>query len=91
MDEALLEIYRTRPCEICGKRFPIEAAHITNDGLSRKLHSPLNLLSLCGGPDGCHARHHSGKILPRVLIAVVAAREGMKFDEVQEELWRLKR
>ena len=51
---------RTFACCKCGETAGIEVAHvrIAGDGGMGKKPSDYFCVSLCGGPDGCHAKQH---------------------------------
>ncbi len=98
LDEPLLKTFRGPGCcEYCGRYVGRrEAAHVMGKGMgrSRRLDHRLNLVALCGAFEGdnCHYKHHWGaKPTTSDLLAVIAKREKMSVDDVECELYRLRR
>lgn len=48
-------------CRICGRRTKVEKHHVLARSLGGK-DEPSNLIVICGGPTGCHAKRHAGLI-----------------------------
>jgi len=51
---------RSFACSVCGATAPIEFAHVrigSGAGMGQRP-DDWSAVSLCGGPDGCHARQH---------------------------------
>lgn len=46
-------------CRICGKKGQLEKHHVLPRSLGGK-DEPSNLILICGGPEGCHAKRHAG-------------------------------
>lgn len=82
----LLEYFRCRPCESCGRSAPSEPHHIKpkGHGGGSRLDVALNLVSLCGGPYGCHAKLQEGRKNQVKCWALVARREGLSGWRVAE-------
>lgn len=58
--QAHLSFVRKHACAMCGSMVNIEAAHVrmgSNAGIGFKP-DDFRVVSLCGGPEGCHARQH---------------------------------
>lgn len=91
-DEKLLATYRGPGfCEHCRRMTPRRQPHhifCRGMGGAHRLDVAINLIALC--PD-CHARFHNGRILRATFLAIVAQREGRLQDEMEAELWRLRR
>lgn len=98
IDAELLRVFRGKQCcEWCGwaLRSPAQPHHIFTRGMGggSRLDVRINLVALGGPWDcDCHGRHHAGhEPLTCDLVALVAAREGLLQDELEREIWRLKR
>jgi hypothetical protein len=94
IDEKLLDYFRDkRICELCGRRIPWkEKAHphhvqARGHGGGSRLDVALNVLGACWQ---CHsdAGTPEGK---EQCLEVVAYREGLLVEQVQEAIWRLLR
>jgi 5-methylcytosine-specific restriction endonuclease McrA len=48
-------------CRICGSSRRLEKHHVLARSLGGR-DEPANLIQICGGPDGCHAKRHAGLI-----------------------------
>lgn len=74
-------------CEVCGK--PVgnrDAHHVRARGLAggSRVDVPWNLLAACRT---CHTRlHYSGKPSRAELLAIVARREGVSVEEIEDEI-----
>jgi len=98
-DLALLEYFRKKPCERCGRNAPSEPHHILCRGAGGggRLDVALNLVALCttvpGYHLGCHYRaQHGGRAARDKCLEIVARREGLESgQQVLECLWRLQR
>lgn len=58
--QAHLSFVRKHACSMCGSMVNIEAAHVrfgNGAGIGQKP-DDFYAVSLCGGPEGCHARQH---------------------------------
>lgn len=91
VDPDALDRIRALPCAWCGARPLSEAAHLFARGHGGGLRVDLrqNLVSLCRLD---HQMHHDGHEPTRVqLLAVVAAREGITVEQLQDLLWRVMR
>ena len=93
VDEALLETFRQPgPCSWCGRWFPrLDAAHVFAKGLGSgsRLDVTQNLVSLCRQD---HSMSHAGKSPTRAeLLAIVAEREGVSLEDIEVEIFRLRR
>jgi hypothetical protein len=93
IDEDLLNDFRTAPCcEWCKKknRGGLQPHHIFSRGMggSSRLDVAINLTALCAI---CHRMVHDGHIARFDLLAIVAVREGMMQDKIEEEIYRLQR
>jgi HNH endonuclease len=94
VNEDLLHYFRgRRRCELCGRAIPEgHTAHVHHAqqrgiGGGSRLDVALNLLAACWD---CHGDLHS-KAGKDASLAVIAYREGLLPEQVQEALWRLLR
>ena len=92
-DADLLDEFRRKPrCEWCNarSRHGLDPHHVFARGMGGggRLDVRINLVSLCRT---CHGEVHGGRIMRRDLLAIVAAREGMLQDDVEREIYRLRR
>lgn len=58
--QAHCNFVRSHACSMCGSTAAIEVAHVrlgSGAGIGQKP-DDWNTVSLCGGPQGCHARQH---------------------------------
>lgn len=94
IDKKLLaEVRRCGECGWCKKplRFAAEPHHLFSRGAGR-IDQPWNLIALGGPWDcDCHGEFHRGHIRRYDLLTVVAQREGRSQDEIEEEVWRIRR
>ena len=77
-------------CEVCGKATQEGegAHHVISKGSGGADH-PWNLVMLCN--PNCHIhKAHGGHYSKRFLFEVIAKREGVSVDEVEEVVWELK-
>jgi len=74
-------------CEICGTRAYGGAHHVISRGAGGPDH-PLNLIQLCAQ---CHSKVHAGNISRKRLWEIIARRERMTPEGVEEKLYRLKK
>ncbi len=96
-DEACLDRFRGPGlCDFCKRLVSRrEPHHIIRRGLGggSRYDVSYNLAALCavfsGGLD-CHSRVHDGHILRCEIVAVVSAREGVSYDELEDRLAVLK-
>lgn len=92
IDEALLQEFRDKQrCEWCGRVGIVQPHHLWARGMGGggRLDVRINLIALCAN---CHSRHHQGgRPLKCDLLADVAAREGMMQDDIEREIYRLRR
>jgi len=92
IDLKLLESFRQKTrCDWC--RQPCERPqphHVFGRGQEgcRRLDVAINLLSLCVY---CHHNVHAGHIERADLLAIVAKREKTTQDEIEREVYRLRR
>lgn len=88
VDEKVLEAARKRPrCEWCGRRRPLDAAHIMSKGAGR-VDIDGNVVGLCRL---CHRRNHAGTDPTTAdLLAVAAAREKCLQDDIVREVYRIR-
>lgn len=96
VNERLLATYRTPgPCEACGRWCERrEAAHYYARGMggAGRMDVKENLLAL--GPVfacACHQNAHAGNIPRRTLLAIIAKREKMTVEALEEFLLALRR
>lgn len=93
--ESTLNLFRGAglTCEYCRYVTRCEAHHVLARGVGSgsRIDLPINLLSLCAGPGGCHGLAHTGKVGRKKLIAVVAFRECLPPEVVEDQLHRLLR
>lgn len=94
IDEALLATYRLKThCELCGTRlrYPAHPHHVRAKGMGGggRLDIAINLIAL-GGPwekdCNCHGRLHDGNIPREAVLEVVARREGLSVEELNQKL-----
>lgn len=97
-NESVLDQFRGPGiCEVCGKRVRNrEPHHIQARGMGggSRLDVPINLVATCAafsGGDDCHRKAHDGHIPRRVFLEIVARREGLTADQVQERIWEMLR
>lgn len=91
VNERLLDEFRSaRCCEWCRQPARCEAHHVFCRGMgsATRLDVRVNLLSLCRL---CHQKFHDGNILRCDLLAIVAQREGRLQDEIEREIYALRR
>jgi hypothetical protein len=89
IDRKLLARVRRRACEVCDAAPPSEAHHLFTRGAGQ-LDLPINVVALCSF--GCHYRHHfSGTPSTADLLAIVARREGVSVEDIQQTVWRYRR
>lgn len=97
VDDALLQTFREKPrCEYCLRPTPngCDPAHIFSRGAGR-LDIPINLVALCRSP--CHTNNHAANSGNRLrpnrddLLLVVALREGLRVEDIVDEVHRLRR
>ena len=77
-------------CEWCGKWFPqgVDPAHIFSRGAGQ-LDIEINLCAMCRF---CHGDSHQKQEPSTLCLMIVAGhRECMLVDDIQEEVWRLRR
>jgi hypothetical protein len=91
IDEPLLHEFRYKPwCEHCRAPvfYPLEPHHLRGKGLGgwRRFDVKYNLISLCRD---CHRAYHEGRIDKVKLLAIVARRERVTVEELEEMLRRL--
>ena len=84
----LKEFQDTGRCEHCGKRGPVDAAHIYSVGAGR-VDIRQNIVALCRV---CHTRQHTSNRNPSKgrLLIIAARREGCRPREIQEKVYRLR-
>lgn len=90
-------------CELCQKRVRNRHPHhIICRGLGggHRLDHPWNLLAVCfafQGGDDCHEKIHMatltirGRLTREDLFVIVSLREGVSVDEIEREVYRLRR
>jgi len=90
IDEAVLDLFRGVACEICGRPGSSEPHHVSARGMGsgKRLDVAINLLAVCRR---CHTHIESGNIRRRVVLAVVADRERMTVDLLEQSIWQLQR
>lgn len=93
IDEAVLDIFRRKKfCELCRKYFRdgLHPHHVFERGMGgwRRFDVEINLCGLCWK---CHGLYHSGKIERAAILAVVAAREGLTAQVLEEKILALRR
>lgn len=76
-DRKMIKAMRKDYCERCGAYANIEPHHVFSVG-SGGCDIAVNLVQLC---TNCHIGAHDGHIEQDELLAIVAEREGMTFDE----------
>jgi hypothetical protein len=98
IDEILLDEFRgPGRCEYCGKMVKnTEPHHLWTRGFGggSRLDIRINIIALCStfaGGDSCHHKAHNGRIKRQELLAIVAAREGVTPEWIEEEIYRLRR
>ena len=90
IDEQLLQEFREKTsCEWCKRRIftGLQPHHIFTRGAGR-LDIRCNLVALC---IVCHGEVHAGVIMREDLLTIVAVREGTPQDEIEREIYRLRR
>jgi hypothetical protein len=97
VNEDLLSYFRKQHfCELCGRRIaygePAHPHHVECRGMGggTRLDVALNLLSACWQ---CHDKAHNGDAakLRQEGIEIIAYREGLEVDQVQQAIWTLTR
>lgn len=91
ISEELLAEFRAKDrCEYCGRAVLVQPHHIFARGQEscRRLDVAINLIALCIDD---HTATHTGQILREDLLAIVAKRERTTQQDIQEEIWRLRR
>ncbi len=98
IDESLLATMRgPGKCELCGKMVrQREPHHLVCRGMGggSRLDVPINLLSLCAtfaGGDDCHHAVHNKRVSRDRLLLIVALREGIRVEDITDEIHRLRR
>lgn len=87
-NERLLDYFRGRPCDFCGKRPPSQAHHVycRGFGSGSRLDHFLNVLSVCWE---CHGKYQADR---KAGFDQIAEREGlMDGSQVQEIVWQILR
>ena len=74
-------------CEFCSRFRSVVGHHLHSRGAGR-IDLPLNLIGLCAE---CHQAVHDGHILRADLLAVVAQREGLMQQDIEAEVYRIRR
>lgn len=77
-NDLLLDYFRSRPCEVCGRAPPSEPHHVYRTGIGggSRLDVALNLMSLCRL---CHERyHHGGGATTDFCWSMIDNREGLE-------------
>ena len=74
-------------CEYCGGIWHPVPHHVYSVG-SGAPDVPLNLINLCVI---CHTKAHNGQIGRARQLEIIAVREGMEPDDIEEKLYRMKR
>ena len=77
-------------CEWCGAVGLVHPHHLwpRNIAAGGRLNIRINLIGLCSV---CHNDVQAGLITRIDLLAVVANREGMMQDQIEAEIWRLRK
>ena len=93
IDEVLLDSFRfSTQCEYCKRTVltGLDPHHMLSRGFGggTRLDVRINLIALCRE---CHRRFHDGHILYADLLAIVSARENMLQDDIEREIFRLRR
>jgi hypothetical protein len=92
IDRKLLARYRLGgPCWYCGRwQERLEPHHLWTRGMGGggRLDIPENLIPLCSS---CHREAQAYRIPRCDLVAIVAARLGLRQDEVEERIRELRR
>lgn len=91
VNESLLDEFRNAlRCEWCKKPAKCDPHHVFAKGMGGggRLDVRVNLVALCRV---CHTLTHAGEIARYDLLAIIAVREGMLQDKIEEEVWRLRR
>lgn len=91
IDPMLLDTFRSQcHCELCGRRKAVQPHHLWSRGMggSSRLDIPENLIALCRD---CHDRAHAGLVRRRALQLLVADRESVSVDYLEETVYRLRR
>ena len=87
-EEVLIEARSRERCEWCGRRGPLDAAHILSKGAGR-VDLPCNIVAL---DRFCHSRSHAGDDPTTAdLLAIAAAREGILQDDIRRMVWAVRR
>jgi hypothetical protein len=93
-DDVLLATYRVPgACEVCGVLCETLCAHHVFARGSGRVDLPFNLISIGLNPFvcPCHARIHDGKIGLSRVLEIVAKREGVRAEWIEEEIALLRR
>lgn len=99
VDDSVLALFRVGPCEWCGRSGPTDPHHALYKrgmGGGSRLDHRFNLVALCRGYHrgqwvSCHDEAEAGRITRADCLAVIAAREGVLQEEIEEELRRIRR
>ena len=92
-DDLLWEFRRKRTCEYCKHplHYYAHPHHVHSRGAGR-VDISCNLIALGAAFDcNCHGRVHSGSIERMEILTIVARREGKTIEEIEQEVWRLRR
>ena len=90
IDEALLDEFRNAGrCEWCHRKRQVEGHHVMCKGMGggARMDVRINLIALCRV---CHTLVHAGTIDRDMIIEIVAAREGVPFTWLKDELLRMR-
>jgi hypothetical protein len=90
IDPKLLKSVRLRPCEVegCEHPTPAESHHVYTRGAGQ-IDLPCNLIALCHAHHYSH--HYNGTPSTADLLAIVARREGVSVEDIQQTVWRYRR
>lgn len=91
-DAKLLKLFRQKPyCEYCGRPGVVQPHHVFARGMSggNRLDISINLIALC--PTGCHRLFHDGKIEREAFLKVIARRERLTVEAIEDAIYTLLR
>ena len=92
VDKKAIESVKKPYCEVCGRWTYCEVHHIIPCGMGggNRIDHVYNLINICAGYGDCHDKAQKYVISQHDLFEVVAKREGVSVEEVENTVWGLK-
>ena len=86
VNPGLLAELRRRPCDVCGAAPPSQVEHVfrRGQGSARRIDDVLTCLSVCAE---CHVRAENVPGQKRLLMGLLARRNGVTVEALQEWVW----